>query len=394
MAERGGGESWFLSSAPDAEDITDAVDRVTASFAAPSVGDLVLEAPAGGAVGRVVARAGGIGVAVGALPAGGVRVLAGWADAEPAGFRVTGGSRVELSVAVAREPAVNALVAAARIRILEQAAGLAAVSADGALVRREASRAGIDPAALPASGAVYPRGRRTDATPDPLEAALAAEVVRLSRDGRVLSSRTAFVGVRTKAGRRSAGQVEIPSMLPDGWEGAAAAGPVRAGMLRSAPPPSPVAIPSLNDAPVPMGMLSFDAGIVSEATRPGRSLLRRVSGALGGVPSTRVDQVAPTPPVILRLAVAELLVGVDRPAPAGRWSVVRVTGTVAGGVAGAWLVIWTTDRTRPLLRARLADLLSAGERPASLDFAPGTVMHLAIEGGSLDGGDLVIELAA
>ena len=389
MAERGGGESWFVASTPDAEDITDAVDRITAGFATPSVGDLVLEAPAGGAVGRVSTRGSGIAVTVGALPAGGVRLLAGWADDEPTSFRVTGTTATDLPVAKRREPAINALVAAARIRILEQATGLAATVGDAALVRREAERAGLDPATLPATGSVYPRGRHGDqADADPLEAALAAEVVRSSLDGRVLSSRTAFVGVRTKAGKRSGEQVDVPSMLPDGWNAPLTFGiaPMMASPMAGGPAP-------MAGGPAPMASLAnIGGGIVSEALPRAFRPLMRTSGA--GSRARRIPDGASssTPPFILRLAVDELLAGVERAAPGGRWSVVRVTGSVAGAATGAWLVIWTTDRTQPLFRARLADLLAAGERPASLDLAAGTALRFAIDGGALTGGDLVIEL--
>jgi len=280
-------------------------------------------------------------------------------------------------------------VAAARIRILEQATGLAATVGDAALVRREAERAGLDPATLPATGSVYPRGRHGDqADADPLEAALAAEVVRSSLDGRVLSSRTAFVGVRTKAGKRSGEQVDVPSMLPDGWNAPLTFGiaPMMASPMAGGPAP-------MAGGPAPMASLAnIGGGIVSEALPRAFRPLMRTSGA--GSRARRIPDGASssTPPFILRLAVDELLAGVERAAPGGRWSVVRVTGSVAGAATGAWLVIWTTDRTQPLFRARLADLLAAGERPASLDLAAGTALRFAIDGGALTGGDLVIEL--
>ena len=182
-------------------------------------------------------------------------------------------------------------------------------------------------------------------------------------------------------------------MLPDGWETPGTMPLMAPAMPMMARPTAMASGPSGGAPLASMRAASFDAGIVSEATGFASRVLRSVSGSSGGAPSPRRGGGASMPPVVLRLAVADLLAGVDRPAPVGRWSVVRVSGKATGETAGAWLVIWTTDRTQPLFRARLADLLAAGERPASLALVAGTVVHLAIEGGSVVGGYMVLELA-
>ncbi len=353
LAERGGGDSWFLTSRPGAENITDAVDRITACFAAPAVGDLVVEAPAGGAIGRVKARDGGISVEVGAMPAGAVRLVAGWTDGEATGFRVTGGAAADLPVRTGREPAVNALVAAARIRTLEQAERLADGGRSEDQARREAARAGMAPATLAATADVY-RPIAGSVHADPLVEALRAEVVRLSLDGRVLSSRTAFVGVRSKAGRRSSEQVDVPSALPEGWDEPGI--PTFARLARSRmPSPSAssgasVQLRMMATGPMMLAEDAFDAGVPAPPAMTSRPSPR---AARSGRPSAQQ-----VPPVVLRFAVGDLVAGTVVPAPVGTWSSVRVSGTV-GDTTGAYLVIWTTDRTRPLFRARLADLLAA-----------------------------------
>ena len=219
LAERGGGESWFLTSGAAGEEITDAVDRVTALFATPAVGDLVLRAPAPGhAFGRRGREGGGgLSVEIGALPAGAMRLVAGWTEGEPAGFRLEGGATVGLDVVPGRDPAVNALVAAAEIRVLEQAMRLAGWGGSADLALAEAARAGVDPTSLPAGTSVYPPipGSHQD---DPLAGALRALVVERSLAGGVVSSLTAFVGVRSKTGEVSGERVEVPSALPAGWD--------------------------------------------------------------------------------------------------------------------------------------------------------------------------------
>jgi len=55
-------------------------------------------------------------------------------------------------------------------------------------------------------------------------------------------------------------------------------------------------------------------------------------------------------------------------------------------------VIWDRDRTRPLLRARLTDLLAAGDRPAKLRFRAGDRVSLTLEGGTATAGNLRVEL--
>ena len=78
-------------------------------------------------------------------------------------------------------------------------------------------------------------------------------------------------------------------------------------------------------------------------------------------------------------------------APTGAWAAIRVSGDI-DDAEGVFLVIWDRDRTRPLLRARLADLLAAGDRPAKLRFGAGDRVSLALEGGMATAGNLRVEL--
>jgi Mg-chelatase subunit ChlD len=371
LADRGGGDSWFLTSA-GGEDITDAVDRVTAFFATPSVADLRLRV---GGRGRAVGRRGrqersGLVVPLGALPAGSVRLVCGVAEGEPGAFRLEGGASADLEVLAEREPGVGTVAAASEIQRLEQAWRLALGRAPEQ-AREEAARAGIPSHALPRSDGLY-EPIPGSFSADPLADALRALVIERSLATGVASSQTAFVGVRRTAGKVSHEQIDVPSVLPAGWDGAfAAPGVVRA--LAFAPLPGDVGtLRSSSPRLHSRALIAFDAP--------------RVDGPLADTASPAARSVE------LRLKVADLVGGgTVLPAPAGTWRAIRVRGAV-GDASGARLLIWEHDRTRPLLRARLADLLAAGERPARLRFQAGASFGIAIEGGALKDGELVLEL--
>jgi len=382
LAERGGGECWFLTSSAAGEDITDAIDRIAGLFGAPSVGDLALRVPgSGGAIGRRSRLVEGESVIeVGALPAGSVRAMGGWIDGDLAGggFRFTGGGEGELQTAPGREPAVDALVGAWQIRTLEHAEQIARHPGQDALARSEAARAGVDVTALPAADAsVYAPipGAQAD---NPLYEALSALIVERSLAERVISSHTAFVGVRHKIGNKSEGVVEVPSALPGGWE---PDGFVDAPLMAS------------------MGPMALGGGA-------GHSLLKRIEAPLSGGSARRLssnwrggahstsrgtDAAKPRAATLFAGPLADLRTGQTLNAPTGLWRAILVSGDV-DQTDGVFLVIWDRDRTRPLLRARLADLLAAGERPAQLSFGAGDRVSLALEGGMASAGNLLVEL--
>jgi len=378
LAERGGGECWFLTSSAEGEEITDGIDRVVGLFGVPLVGDLALCVPgAGGALGRRCRSIEGeVIIEVGALPAGSVRSLAGWIDGEfsDGTFRLAGGSEGELSVVPGREPAVNALVAAWQIRTLEHAAQIARHAGQDALARREAVRAGVDATALPpADPSVYApiAGARAD---NPVYEALRALIVERSLTERVISSHTAFVGVRHKIGDKSEGVVEVPSALPAGWEpdgfviARASARMMRSpsggqGSLLKRVDFSPAARPSSSGPSPADESVSFDMG------KPESS---RTADLFAGT-------------------LADLRLERTLDAPIGSWAAIRVSGDIEDA-EGVFLVIWDRDRTRPLLRARLTDLLAAGDRPAKLRFGAGDRVSLTLEGGTATEGNLRVEL--
>jgi hypothetical protein len=391
LAARGGGESWFLGSTGNVEEITDAVDRVTALFGAPAVGDLVLHAPApGSALGRRVASretATGAGLAIpaGALPAGAVSVLAGWTTGTPEGFRVTAiGMDVALAVQAGREPAVNALVAAAEIAILDEARAAAWTEGGGELARELAAGVGVNPKQLP-KGSTY-KGTPGARSADKLDEALRTIMVERSLAERVISPATAFVGVRSKAGKVTSGQVDVPSALPAGWDAAFAGGVAM------------MAAPSPAGAMPPAFMLN--ASGPAPSTPRAKHALRRTASVVSIATPARAGQQAEGPAAPgahqVTLEVAALRAAVAAPAPAGSWSLLRASGldqVQAAELAGVMLVIWSSDRTRPLVRVRLADLLAAGDRPVALTFGNGETINLALEGGAIATGTLRLAFA-
>jgi Ca-activated chloride channel family protein len=379
LAERGGGECWFLTSSAEGEEITDAIDRIVGLFGAPSVGDLALRVPgAGGALGRRCRSVeNGAIIEVGALPAGSVRSLGGWIDGEfsDGEFRLAGGGEGELSVAPGRESGVNALVAAWQIRTLEHAGQIARHAGLDALARREAVRAGIDAAALPPGDAsVYAPipGAQAD---NPLYEALRALIVERSLAERVISSHTAFVGVRHKIGDKSEGVVEVPSALPGGWEPEGfASGGASVRMMRS-PSGGHGSLLRRIDFSYPTSAPLFSMASPADES---------VSFDMGKPESSRTAD-------LFAGSLADLRLERTLDAPTGAWAAIRVSGDIVDA-EGVFLVIWDRDRTRPLLRARLTDLLAAGDRPAKLRFHAGDRVSLTLEGGKATAGNLRVEL--
>jgi Ca-activated chloride channel family protein len=262
LAERGGGIARFLTSSPDEEDITTALEDVLADWAEPVQVGLELH------VGRVGAEAAGrsthdtdhhTAIDLGDLPCGRAVWVGGRVPAHADGVSFAlqeRGTPVDLQPHLTplqgqMGEGIKALFGARRILGLEYAieAGLS-----GASLVDHLRRMGIDPPAAIARGgeAVYIENARQEA-----RTALQEMLVRASLDYGLICSETAFVAVREEAGERVEARVIVPNALPAGWSdaflspqmksGAAAPGMVARSMPMSlasavapaaAPPPS------------------------------------------------------------------------------------------------------------------------------------------------------------
>ncbi len=261
LAERGGGLARFVTSAPDEEDITTALDEVLADWGQPVVTSLRLQVsrgPVEAAIRRVSPSTNGTApdsIDLGDLPAGrtvwiagrariaagpteefespqsglhlrlfaGDRDLATW----PRGAAALGGrSRNATGV-----PALKALFGAQRVLALEF---LIHAGHTGEELAERLQRLGYDPQVLGEGGAiggaprVYAENARQDA-----ERALRGLLAREALHYGLASSETAFVATRMERGRPVEGSVPVANALAAGWsDGFLGGGPV---MLMAAP---------------------------------------------------------------------------------------------------------------------------------------------------------------
>ena len=283
LAERGGGISKFLTSSPEEEDITTALDAVLEDFAQPVLANLKLEVNCAGveASGRNVLPGRTpqtSAIDMGDLPRGRAvwvvgRVKRG--DEAHLDFAITVNGREVARTDVdaqtqTQRPAIKALFGAKRVLALEY---LSAAHYDTDAVREQLTRLGYDAKTVLSGaqqGAVY--AENADVAPhDALKKLLVKEALEYG----LASSETAFVAVRTEAGKPIEDTVNVANALPSGWleQSAMAAAPMSRARYRSASFGGATA-----PSPAPGG-----------ASRPSR-LLKRAGGAM---PSSAV----PPPPL-------------------------------------------------------------------------------------------------
>lgn len=421
LAERGGGVSRFLTSAPEEEDIATALDEVLADWAAPTLAGLRLEVDRTGAeTSNGAARAGEPGwsaIDLGDLPAGRAVWVAGRV---PRGatpelrFRVAASGdpglptlRLPLGGGLAPLPALKALFGARRVLGIEFLLG--AGYADDKL-RDQLRRLGYDPdralsgrAAAPER--VYAENTRRDTT-SALRDLLVAEALHYG----LASAETAFVAVRKEAGERVAGTVEVANALPAGWSAAFAGGAARPRMLTFAAMPL-AAAPSPGLAPLSRAR----AGGPSRAARR-QSLLGRLADAVKATVGGDHDPaesaapppppaVPPLPPIPAEMAKPETTPIFSGPPRFAGGEAILFDSSRAGAIVpefgatiarlvvrfldgapdraaldpGLVLQIFVDDPAEPRARVRLADLArQGGERPLNLAWRQGQVVRVVL----------------
>ncbi len=391
LAERGGGVARFLTSAPEEEDVTTALDEVLTDWSAPVLAGLRLEVdrPRAEGAGRMVRRgvqAGWSAVDLGDLPAGRALWVVGRAqrgESATLHFRLVAGDGSELATrrpvlaaGEAEQPAIKALFGARQVLALEfLRSGGYGLDLDDQL-----RRLGYDPSVVldrkaAGNAALYPENRGAEEQ-EPLRLFLAREALNYG----LASAETAFVATRKEAGRPVEGTVAVANALPAGWSEEFHAQPAGAMGALYCSMPAPAAgggairacrTHALGFRPQPMG-LSPLGGYVSEDAP------RQAAG-------THVVLFSGTPD--FRNGEAVLFEG-DSGAGGGQLSGEVTLKSLAidfpGGApasAGAELVLllFVEDLAAPRARIRIADLLrQGGTRPLNVRRRAGEALRLVL----------------
>ncbi|QJW98864.1 VIT and vWA domain-containing protein [Frigoriglobus tundricola] len=224
LAERGGGVSRFLTSNPDEDDITTALDEVLADWSAPVLTGMTLEVNRTGveAAGRSVAlmAPGAVSaIDVGDLPAGRPVWVIGRAPrgGDPLTFRLRTGAEIVAELRTEPNtniPGLKALFGADRMRRLEY---VMTANYAGEDLRAELARLGYE--TTTGESKLYAENAR-DATVKVVRDLL----VRESLAAGVPCSETALVAVRSEVGQPVTETRIVGNALPSGWSGPMSSG--------------------------------------------------------------------------------------------------------------------------------------------------------------------------
>jgi Ca-activated chloride channel family protein len=400
LAERGGGVSRFLTSNPDEDDVTTALDEVLADWSAPVLTGLTLEVNRAGAeaIGRMVSLVtpGPMsGIDIGDLPAGRPVWVVGRVamSTEPLSFRLCTGTeviaeqRVELKTAV---PGLKALFGADRVRRLEYVMNANYSSDD---LRTELSRLGYE-VPLMSEAKVYAENTREAAAKVVREL-----LVRESIASGIPCSETAFVAVRNEVGQPVTETRIVANALPHGWsDGFAGVGTAVARALFA----SPFSIDSVDSMLCEFtDAEEFDDEDSDEGDTDNTPALRSpiVSQRLYG--SRRSGALLPTsslgaPAHEVRITIAS---GQHKPADGavlfettteyplpetGHFTFLSLTFIDKAITTGSLnpeltLLLYLGDLTAPRARVKLADVLrQGGRRPLNLSFDADQVLRLTL----------------
>lgn len=402
LAERGGGVSRFLTSRPEEEDIATALDAVLADWAEPVLAGLRLEVnrPHCDSARQATTAAGEAGwsaVDLGDLTAGRAVWVAGRVPRGPGplAFRLAAGKswdlarwQTDLAAEGGSRPALKALFGARRVTGLEYL--MHGAWSDEELAEH-LRRLGYDPEQVRSGSAgkgtrVYAENRRQDVR-DLLKDLLVGEALAYG----LASAETAFVAVRSEAGKVVEETVAVANALPAEWSGAFATATL------SAPA-------AYTGSPTRMQVLSLGA---SAAAPPPRAAARRGLGGLlsrmmgGSSPPASPEEecelaeAGPGPAVIFAGKPAFtgpdlVLFDTSRPEDAaklpadGRLDLLAVrfpqgTPEAARLDPGLCVLLFVGDLAAPRARVRLVDLVrQRGERPLNVLRRGGEVVRVVL----------------
>jgi Ca-activated chloride channel family protein len=419
IAQRGGGVARFLTSSPEEDDIATALDSILADWSQPVLAGLRLEVnrPAARAADReplAAAERGWSAVDLGDLPAGRTVWVAGRVPRGEGPVRLR--MRTESGALVAETAAVEGAPAALRgLFGARRLLGLEFLATAGYSVKELAGhlrRLGYDPdrdlrQAGQEGQPLYAENTRRDA-----QEALGGLLLRESLGYGLLTSATAFVAVRSEAGKPVAGTVVVANALPSGWSEdftSLSAAPLTsgsffraAGMLRRRIGPSgfqPMvhdarALSDADDDQTPV-VPPLDSLATEQPRSTSGSMWRRETPpasmspeeARPSRPSGAVDVFAGRPD----LSGGEwTLFDSERPGDRrislpGHISVLRLTFTertpdVTSLDAGLELWLFVGDLASPRARVSLVDLIrQGGARPLNLARVPGERVLLVLK---------------
>jgi Ca-activated chloride channel family protein len=393
LAERGGGVARFLTSAPEEEDITTALDEVLADWAEPVLSGLRLEVnrervEASGRRALDPGEAGWSAVDLGDLPAGRAVWVAGRVPRGEDGeltFRVrtkqnrdVASCRLDLAKEADGRPAVRALFGAGRVRALESLRD-AGYPLDE--VRARLERLGYDPGSVAGGqGKVYAENARAD-----VRAALEKLLIRESLEFGLASAVTAFVAVRTEPGKPVEESMVVANALPAEWSGAFIGGGAAAqppGLLHAV-------LGSVFDAGVSLSARSAPVQSRKLRMRQGSGARYCLAPEAASAPETKAVALFIGIP---SFANGEAALFDSAGAGSGRLpdettiegvEVRFPDGTPDADSLGAdlCLLIFVDDLASPRARVRLADLVrQRGERPLNLRKGPGQAVRLVLAG--------------
>jgi len=397
LAERGGGIARFLTSAPEEEDITTALDAVLEDWAAPVLTDLRLEVSRPGmeaAEGETVAasRSGGSAMDLGDLPAGRAIWVAGRVprgETADLAFRVRtedgqeiAACRRDLAGEDLQHPALKALFGARRVLGLEFLMHSGYEDKD---LRAELKRLGYDPATALAADTgkkVYAENTRRDA-----EAALRGLLAKEALDYGLASAETAFVAVREEAGKPVEGTVFVANALPSGWSPTFHTGGGVAYMAAAVPQPVAyrMASPDISSDLYDIAPDGSSQGNPSGLAK--RAETRRLETL-----ATRRRWVKPETPLFsgVPVFIGGEAVLFDSARDSGRRPdgglLSRLEIRFPNGApdataldAGLALLLFVDDMAAPRAKVGLADLLrQGGMRPLNIRYAAGQAVRLVL----------------
>ncbi len=401
IADRGGGMARFLTSSPEEEDITTALEQVLSDWDAPVHANLTLNVnrEAAQATGRALlpgAPAGWQAIDLGDLPAGrAIWVAARVPLATDAPLRcevhAAGKRLAEAEASPVALPALKALFGARRVLALEYLIGSGYTGDD---LRDQLERLGYgtdDLARVSDRKHIYAENAREE-----VAKALKALLVREALDYGLASSETAFVAVRKEKGEVVAGTVPVANALPSGWSEEFLS-PGAMFFMRS----SGVADMSMGGFGQPQAPASTNAGMGAQlaalqrkgGARPHR---KEAAPARPVTPPASARPTAPSGSVTLFEGTPvfqsgqALLFDSNRSGDAGRLAgqgtIRQLAIAFAKGApdadaldAGLMLLIYVGDLATPRARASLRDMLrQGGSRPLNLALRAGDVVRVVL----------------
>jgi Ca-activated chloride channel family protein len=406
LAERGGGVARFLTSNPDEDDVTTALDEVLADWSAPVLTGLTLEVNGAGAeaAGRTVALIApgpASGIDLGDLPAGRPVWVIGRVPlgGEPLSFRLRTGAEVVAECRVGTKhplPGLKALFGADRVRRLEY---LMHANYTGEELRAELARLGYETAAA-GEPKVYAENAR-----DAASKVVRELLVRESLATGVPCSETAFVAVRSEAGRVVTETRVVANALPHGWsEGFVGSFGGASGLLKG------YACASLA-APVDSMLAEFededfddeDSDTATDYSPPAQPQAKRRKASPPPPPcpaspgASRLIGAAPSRPRAATAGDVRISVAAGRHAPsdgavlfdsvtgdAGQFTFLSVVFADKAVTADSLdpeltLLLFVGDLAAPRARVKLADVLrQGGRRPLNIRREAGQAVRLTL----------------